>query len=236
MPLPSFVPFQLSKKILLKKKKYHFVVKNEHQRVKQWYFCAILLVFSVYYACKALNCVVFPAGVSARSFHQCFNLCSSVFNLQTATPGVRKHTLHHLTNHCLFFHIRHSLLDVSHFYLTGEDNRLCGCGWQHSPMGARVQRQTLRQPGQTGVYRWCEICLLLWNWVHKCIYANQDVCDVSGARYQALLIPDCPGALNDLAHSGSLARILSHFISQQSEGLCISNTQSFDTKMWDWFV
>uniref|UniRef100_A0A673N1J5 Glutamine amidotransferase-like class 1 domain-containing protein 1 n=1 Tax=Sinocyclocheilus rhinocerous TaxID=307959 RepID=A0A673N1J5_9TELE len=27
------------------------------------------------------------AGVSARSFHQCFNLCSSVFNLQTATPG-----------------------------------------------------------------------------------------------------------------------------------------------------
>uniref|UniRef100_A0A672NER9 Parkinson disease 7 domain-containing protein 1-like n=1 Tax=Sinocyclocheilus grahami TaxID=75366 RepID=A0A672NER9_SINGR len=27
------------------------------------------------------------AGVSARSFHQCFHLCSSVFNLQTATPG-----------------------------------------------------------------------------------------------------------------------------------------------------
>ncbi|KAJ3596217.1 hypothetical protein NHX12_002626 [Muraenolepis orangiensis] len=38
---------------------------------------------------------------------------------------------------------------------------------------------------------------------------------IDGARYQALLIPDCPGALNDLAHSGSLHRILTHFISQQ---------------------
>lgn len=38
-----------------------------------------------------------------------------------------------------------------------------------------------------------------------------------GARYQALLIPDCPGAPNDLAHSGSLHRILTHFISHQSE-------------------
>ncbi|AWP08356.1 putative EF-hand calcium-binding domain-containing protein 4A-like [Scophthalmus maximus] len=38
---------------------------------------------------------------------------------------------------------------------------------------------------------------------------------IDGARYQALLIPDCPGALNDLAHSGSLHRILSHFISHQ---------------------
>lgn len=38
-----------------------------------------------------------------------------------------------------------------------------------------------------------------------------------GARYQALLIPDCPGALNDLAHSGSLHRILTQFISQHSE-------------------
>ncbi|XP_068073398.1 glutamine amidotransferase-like class 1 domain-containing protein 1 isoform X1 [Danio rerio] len=27
------------------------------------------------------------AGVSARSFQQCFNLCNPVFNLQTATPG-----------------------------------------------------------------------------------------------------------------------------------------------------
>lgn len=39
----------------------------------------------------------------------------------------------------------------------------------------------------------------------------------AGARYQVLLIPDCPGALNDLAHSGSLHRILTHFTSQQSE-------------------
>ncbi|XP_062403386.1 glutamine amidotransferase-like class 1 domain-containing protein 1 [Sardina pilchardus] len=38
---------------------------------------------------------------------------------------------------------------------------------------------------------------------------------IDGARYQALLIPDCPGALTDLAHSGSLARILTHFTSQQ---------------------
>ncbi|KPP61849.1 Parkinson disease 7 domain-containing protein 1-like [Scleropages formosus] len=38
---------------------------------------------------------------------------------------------------------------------------------------------------------------------------------IDGARYNALLIPDCPGALGDLAHSGSLARILAHFVSQQ---------------------
>lgn len=38
---------------------------------------------------------VLPAGVSARSLQHCFTLCSSVFNLQTATPGVRKHTLQH---------------------------------------------------------------------------------------------------------------------------------------------
>lgn len=43
------------------------------------------------------------------------------------------------------------------------------------------------------------------------------VCYTSGARYQALLIPDCPGALKDLAHSGSLARILTHFTSQKSK-------------------
>lgn len=42
----------------------------------------------------------------------------------------------------------------------------------------------------------------------------------AGARYQALLIPDCPGALKDLAHSGSLARILTHFISQKSKTCC----------------
>lgn len=37
-----------------------------------------------------------------------------------------------------------------------------------------------------------------------------------GARYHALLIPSCPGALTDLASSGSLARILQHFRSESS--------------------
>ncbi|XP_048829074.1 glutamine amidotransferase-like class 1 domain-containing protein 1 [Brienomyrus brachyistius] len=47
-------------------------------------------------------------------------------------------------------------------------------------------------------------------------YANPAKLEsIDGARYQALLIPDCPGALSDLAHSGSLARILAHFTSQQ---------------------
>lgn len=121
---------------------------------------------------------------------------------------------------------------MSHFCLTGEDHWLCRRGWQHSPMGARVQRQTLCQPGQTRVYWWSEICQIFFlNWVHRCIYNNQDACYVSGARYQALLIPDCPGALNDLAHSGSLARILSHFISQQSEVVSLH----LKYELWDWF-
>lgn len=38
----------------------------------------------------------------------------------------------------------------------------------------------------------------------------------AGARYHALLIPSCPGALADLASSGSLARILQHFRSESS--------------------
>lgn len=37
----------------------------------------------LYYSISAL------LGVSTKSFQQCFNLCSSVFNLQTATQGVR---------------------------------------------------------------------------------------------------------------------------------------------------
>lgn len=42
-------------------------------------------------------------------------------------------------------------------------------------------------------------------------------CDLrAGARYHALLIPSCPGALADLASSGSLARILQHFRSENS--------------------
>uniref|UniRef100_A0A9L0RET4 Glutamine amidotransferase-like class 1 domain-containing protein 1 n=1 Tax=Equus caballus TaxID=9796 RepID=A0A9L0RET4_HORSE len=39
---------------------------------------------------------------------------------------------------------------------------------------------------------------------------------IDGARYHALLIPSCPGALSDLASSGSLARILQHFRSESS--------------------
>ncbi|KAL4622921.1 Parkinson disease 7 domain-containing protein 1 [Arapaima gigas] len=47
-------------------------------------------------------------------------------------------------------------------------------------------------------------------------YANPAKLEsIDGARYHALLIPDCPGAPSDLAHSGSLARILAHFVSQQ---------------------
>lgn len=40
-----------------------------------------------------------------------------------------------------------------------------------------------------------------------------------GARYHALLIPSCPGALADLASSGSLARILQHFRSESSKSV-----------------
>ncbi|XP_064143597.1 glutamine amidotransferase-like class 1 domain-containing protein 1 isoform X6 [Loxodonta africana] len=42
---------------------------------------------------------------------------------------------------------------------------------------------------------------------------------IDGARYHALLIPSCPGALADLASSGSLARILQHFHSE-SKPIC----------------
>ncbi|XP_053418739.1 glutamine amidotransferase-like class 1 domain-containing protein 1 isoform X3 [Nycticebus coucang] len=42
---------------------------------------------------------------------------------------------------------------------------------------------------------------------------------IDGARYHALLIPSCPGALVDLVSSGSLARILQHFHSE-SKPIC----------------
>ncbi|XP_057585914.1 glutamine amidotransferase-like class 1 domain-containing protein 1 isoform X5 [Hippopotamus amphibius kiboko] len=42
---------------------------------------------------------------------------------------------------------------------------------------------------------------------------------IDGARYHALLIPSCPGALVDLVSSGSLARILQHFRSE-SKPIC----------------
>ncbi|XP_030646525.1 glutamine amidotransferase-like class 1 domain-containing protein 1 isoform X1 [Chanos chanos] len=99
-----------------------------------------------------------PQGVSARSFHQSFTLCSPVFNLQIATPGGKP-------------------IDF-----VGVDDS-----------SARfVQDFSVKS------------------------YATPAKLEsIDGARYQALLIPDCPGALHDLAHSGSLARILTHFTSQQ---------------------
>lgn len=42
---------------------------------------------------------------------------------------------------------------------------------------------------------------------------------IDGARYHALLIPNCPGAMSDLANSGSLARILQHF-STEKKPMC----------------
>ncbi|XP_060132487.1 glutamine amidotransferase-like class 1 domain-containing protein 1 isoform X3 [Zootoca vivipara] len=42
---------------------------------------------------------------------------------------------------------------------------------------------------------------------------------IPGARYHALLIPDCPGAMVDLANNGYLARILQHF-SSENKPIC----------------
>ncbi|KAI4905655.1 hypothetical protein NFI96_011338 [Prochilodus magdalenae] len=99
-----------------------------------------------------------PQGVSARSFQQCFSLCSPAFNLQTATPGGKP------------------------IEFTGVDESSA---------------------------RWVQ------DFSIKPYASPAKLESIDGARYQALLIPDCPGALNDLAHSGSLARILAHFISQK---------------------
>ncbi|XP_066525559.1 glutamine amidotransferase-like class 1 domain-containing protein 1 [Hoplias malabaricus] len=99
-----------------------------------------------------------PQGVCARSFQQCFSLCSPVFNLQTATPGGKP-------------------IDFA-----GVDES-----------SARWVQEFSIKP-----------------------YASPAKLEsIDGARYQALLIPDCPGSLSDLAHSGSLARILTHFLSQK---------------------
>ncbi|XP_042197571.1 glutamine amidotransferase-like class 1 domain-containing protein 1 [Callorhinchus milii] len=38
---------------------------------------------------------------------------------------------------------------------------------------------------------------------------------IDGARYNAILIPNCPGALVDLATSGYLAKILQHFYTEK---------------------
>ncbi|XP_077177507.1 glutamine amidotransferase-like class 1 domain-containing protein 1 isoform X3 [Paroedura picta] len=51
-------------------------------------------------------------------------------------------------------------------------------------------------------------------------YANPAKLEsTDGARYHALLIPDCPGAMTDLANSGYLARILQHF-SSENKPIC----------------
>lgn len=99
-----------------------------------------------------------PQGVTAKSFHQCFSLCSSVFNLQTATPGGKP-------------------IDFA-----GVDDTTA---------------------------RWVQ------DFSVKPYATPAKLESIDGARYQALLIADCPGAPSDLAHSGSLHRILTHFISQQ---------------------
>ncbi|KAF3854895.1 hypothetical protein F7725_022950 [Dissostichus mawsoni] len=84
-----------------------------------------------------------PQGVSAASFHQSFSLCSSVFNLQTATPG-------------------------------GKPIDFVG-----------VDESTARWVQDFNVKPYATPAKLE---------------SIDGARYQALLLPDCPGALNDLAH------------------------------------
>uniref|UniRef100_A0A8D0BZ23 Glutamine amidotransferase-like class 1 domain-containing protein 1 n=1 Tax=Salvator merianae TaxID=96440 RepID=A0A8D0BZ23_SALMN len=51
-------------------------------------------------------------------------------------------------------------------------------------------------------------------------YANPAKLEsTDGARYHVLLIPDCPGAVTDLANSGYLARILQHF-SSENKPIC----------------
>ncbi|XP_019340704.1 glutamine amidotransferase-like class 1 domain-containing protein 1 isoform X2 [Alligator mississippiensis] len=51
-------------------------------------------------------------------------------------------------------------------------------------------------------------------------YANPAKLEsIDGARYHALLIPNCPGAVTDLANSGYLARILQHF-STENKPIC----------------
>uniref|UniRef100_A0A8V0ZP05 Glutamine amidotransferase-like class 1 domain-containing protein 1 n=1 Tax=Gallus gallus TaxID=9031 RepID=A0A8V0ZP05_CHICK len=46
-------------------------------------------------------------------------------------------------------------------------------------------------------------------------YANPAKLEsIDGARYHALLIPNCPGAMTDLANSGYLAKILQHFCTE----------------------
>ncbi|KAL9850804.1 glutamine amidotransferase-like class 1 domain-containing protein 1 isoform 4-T4 [Geothlypis trichas] len=49
---------------------------------------------------------------------------------------------------------------------------------------------------------------------------------IDGARYHALLIPNCPGAVTDLANSGYLAKILQHFSTESSRAYLCCGTGS----------
>lgn len=129
---------------------------------------AVLLVFSVYYECNVFWAVFcFPAGVSARSFHQCFNLCSSVFNLQTATPGVRKPTLQHIHSHKT-----HNVLDASNlFFLSHRGSPSTLPVWMTAhPDGCKssVSNPTQTQPSWNLSMVW-DLSLLFLIRIHKCI-------------------------------------------------------------------
>lgn len=97
-------------------------------------------------------------GVSAQSFLHCFNLCSSTFNLQIATPGGKP-------------------IDF-----------------------VDVDETNMR---------------LIQDFRMKAYAGPAKLESIDGARYHALLIPSSPGAMSDLAHSGYLAKILQHFISEK---------------------
>ncbi|XP_038663640.1 glutamine amidotransferase-like class 1 domain-containing protein 1 isoform X5 [Scyliorhinus canicula] len=52
-------------------------------------------------------------------------------------------------------------------------------------------------------------------------YANPAKLEsIDGARYNAILIPNCPGAMVDLATSGYLAKILQHFCAE-TKPICV---------------
>ncbi|XP_075357901.1 glutamine amidotransferase-like class 1 domain-containing protein 1 isoform X2 [Mycteria americana] len=58
-------------------------------------------------------------------------------------------------------------------------------------------------------------------------YANPAKLEsIDGARYHALLIPNCPGAVTDLANSGYLAKILQHFSTENSRKATCCNMKN----------
>lgn len=99
-----------------------------------------------------------PHGVCARSFQLAYQILSSSFNIQTATPGGKP-------------------ID---FVCVDEESARWTQDFSAKPLASPAKLES-----------------------------------IDGGRYHALLIPDGPGALTDLAHSGSLARVLTHFASLQ---------------------